>query len=234
MPLTDLSCADVKKKKIKKNMDDRYYLNCYDVPLKKKFYRSYSNIASSTTYTQERQIVEGQFFHCPYKGCTNFQYKLTPLYQHIRKIHDQDFPTLRTAKQYKYIFKNQNDQFILFDENSRNSLNDGEHLFVAYEMWYRDKNPKKEKVTMVYCPFIDCKMRCFTLYTMFQHFEEIHEMELPPAILTVISQPIPSNKSLMLKTIPNGKLIDLFEETKSKNSLKPREQFSIVFSTSLE
>ncbi|KAI7852071.1 hypothetical protein BDC45DRAFT_195666 [Circinella umbellata] len=208
-------------------VEDESFLGTDDYnskPMKNQQRRSYSSIASPSTYTQERQIVEGQCFHCPYKGCDMYQYTLGPLYTHIRKNHDSEFSRLQLR--HKYIFKDEKGHLVLFDESSKNLLNNGDHLVVHYETICSDRILRKKKE--VYCPYKTCKVQCSALHIMFYHIKTDHKVELPKIIEAS------KNETLMFKASSNGRLIDIFEEKKSRDKLSAGEQFTLVLSTILD
>ncbi|KAI9246501.1 hypothetical protein BDA99DRAFT_576615 [Phascolomyces articulosus] len=150
------------------------------------------------------------WFYCPYMSCITRYSKLHSLFVHIRHSHDHSFPSLQKKKYHA--LKTQDGQNIYFDESSRNTLHKGDPIVIVLE-----------SEAPAYCPYKECEQES-TRQSMFIHMRARHD----PTISMWGAKCAPGNKPV-LKIVSSGKIIDIFDENKSRNSLEAGEKVEVVF-----
>ncbi|KAI9272982.1 hypothetical protein BDA99DRAFT_280732 [Phascolomyces articulosus] len=155
-------------------------------------------------------------FYCPYKSCTVSEYSRQNLFTHIRDHHYQDFPQFLEFN--RLAFKNAAEQAIRFDENSRNTLEDGDPIHMV-------RASKADHPDSYYCPFQGCEggNGIFYFSDLYKHFRRIHQCKNLPQRQKLATV----SKKFFLKT-KAGSILNMTDSS-CKSTVNKNETLFIEF-----
>ncbi|KAI8150279.1 hypothetical protein BJV82DRAFT_15581 [Fennellomyces sp. T-0311] len=129
---------------------------------------------SSSSDTEAMDLDTNAFrnerYYCPYEGCTMNLCRHSPLFFHIRREHDEDFPRFHGHSK-RFFFKTpKGDVFRFTDESCKDTIKRGESIIVER------LDTGKERY---YCPYIGCAVSLSDHHGIYKHVRRNHDEDFP-------------------------------------------------------